>query len=445
MAKTGLSKTEFVREVDALLRLREHVAAALRPAADAILKFANAYRTLHQRIGPNYNRRVELRRRLGLDEYQHQRMMAIAVQSKTLGQFRRALPPAVEPLYELARLSKDAAGEKRLRAAVKRHEVTPTSGIREIRVIRKSARRASAKSASTIAPTTAQPTNFEFVVECDRVPRWTEVEQFQAELTELLTRHGLRPASGGGLKNAKTIKQSIERHWARQDGAEQSAQPTPERARQRADAELESLHSKYLELHDQHWEKVRQRAERAIRQAIRAEYNRRVRALPHLPRRKFPTKDERQQEDLRRIGLAREEVFGGVLDLADAMTIDTAADAASHLDAAHKASSEGADVSILIQVQNVGLDVANVADYVRHAKHTVPESARLQKAREAYERALAAYEQEHGAEVSAETEADDVRLREVISRAPNNRARRVWAKRSNSTFETEPSGENEPT
>jgi hypothetical protein len=71
ISKAGLSKTEFEREINGLLRLREHVAATLRPAVEAILKFANAYRALHQRIGPNYNRRVELRRRLGLDEYQH--------------------------------------------------------------------------------------------------------------------------------------------------------------------------------------------------------------------------------------------------------------------------------------------------------------------------------------------------------------------------------------
>src|SRR5262245_11844654 len=140
MASTSLSKPGFDREVSALLRLREHVAATLRPAVQAILKFANGYRTLHQRIGPDYDRRVELRARLGLEAYQHQRCTAIAAQSTTLTQLSRALPPAVEPLYEIARLAKDAAGEKRLRDAVKRRELTPTSGIREIRGIRQSTR-----------------------------------------------------------------------------------------------------------------------------------------------------------------------------------------------------------------------------------------------------------------------------------------------------------------
>ena len=137
MPSTGLSKIEFEREIAALLRLREQV-ATLRPAVETILKFASAYRTLHQRIGANETRRAALRRRLGLDQHQHQRLMTIGLKSKTLGQFRRALPAAIEPLYELARLTKDTAGENRLREAVERHELTPTSGIRDIRAIRQS-------------------------------------------------------------------------------------------------------------------------------------------------------------------------------------------------------------------------------------------------------------------------------------------------------------------
>ena len=64
---TGLSKTDFDHEVQSLLRLKGQVAATLRPAVEAILRFANAYRDVHQRIGPNYDRRVALRARLGLD------------------------------------------------------------------------------------------------------------------------------------------------------------------------------------------------------------------------------------------------------------------------------------------------------------------------------------------------------------------------------------------
>jgi hypothetical protein len=47
---------------------------------------------------------------------------------------------------------------------------------------------------------------------------------------------------------------------------------------------------------------------------------------------------------------------------------------------------------------------------------SVPESARLRKASEAYERALAAYEQEHAAEISAGAEAANTKLREMVSR-----------------------------
>src|SRR5690349_13235173 len=98
MPSTGPSKSEFEREIAALLRLRENISAPSRPTVEAILTFANAYRTLHQRIGANHNRDVALRRRLGLGDHQHQRLMAIALKSSRLGQFSGALPPAVEPL-----------------------------------------------------------------------------------------------------------------------------------------------------------------------------------------------------------------------------------------------------------------------------------------------------------------------------------------------------------
>ena len=65
MPNESLSKTEFEREVHALTRLQQHVAATLRPAVEAFLKFANAYRDVHRRIGPNYERRAALRARLG--------------------------------------------------------------------------------------------------------------------------------------------------------------------------------------------------------------------------------------------------------------------------------------------------------------------------------------------------------------------------------------------
>jgi hypothetical protein len=155
-------------------------------------------------------------------------MMAIAAQSKTLTEFRRALPPAVEPLYEIARLTKDAAGEKRLRAAVRRHELTPTSGIREIRTIGQSTRRRSTKPRAMSAAENGRAPMLEFVIEADDMLTWDVVEQFKAELTALLAKFNLRFPADGGLKNEAAIARSIEQRSA-QDRADEG--DNEERAR----------------------------------------------------------------------------------------------------------------------------------------------------------------------------------------------------------------------
>jgi hypothetical protein len=139
MPTTSLTKTQFEQELTELTRLKEHVAAVLRPAVEAYLAFAKKYRELHDRV--ERKRRHELRSRLGVDDYQHQRLMAIAEASKTLLGFKRALPPAMESLYEVARIARRDDGVKKLRAAIDAERLTPTAGIREIREIRTGAKR----------------------------------------------------------------------------------------------------------------------------------------------------------------------------------------------------------------------------------------------------------------------------------------------------------------
>ena len=140
MPTTTLTKTQFEQELDRLERLKKRVAEVLRPAVEAYLTFAKQYRALYERA--EGDRRDILKERLGIDDYQHQRLMAIADTSKTLLSIKRALPPAMEPLYEVARIARREGGEKRLRAAIDAERLTPTSGIREIRQIRTGRRRA---------------------------------------------------------------------------------------------------------------------------------------------------------------------------------------------------------------------------------------------------------------------------------------------------------------
>lgn len=209
MPTTSLTKTQFEHELNALARLQEKVVAVLRPAVEAFLNFANEYRKLYTLVGADHERRDALQARLGIDPYQHQRFMAIAECSPTLSTFKRALPPAVEPLYEVARLARDSHGEQRLRTAVKRHELTTTSGIREIRGIRNSLRRKPAK-AVPVAAESRYLTTFDFVFESDAVLRWDEVEDFKNALTPLLAPHKFRFVS---LRNENALQQRIESYW----------------------------------------------------------------------------------------------------------------------------------------------------------------------------------------------------------------------------------------
>lgn len=213
MPTTSLSKTQFERDLDVLARLRENV-VALRPAVEAFLTFANEYSRLYTLVGANHQRRDALQARLGIDAYQHQRFMAIAANAKLLSSVKRALPPAIEPLYEVARLARDSHGEERLRAAVKRHELTPTTGIREIRGIRNSLRPKPATPVPTVSAASQHLTTLDFVFASDAVLRWSDIEAFKADLTALLAKHQLRPVS---FRNEKALRRGIESYWAHKD------------------------------------------------------------------------------------------------------------------------------------------------------------------------------------------------------------------------------------
>lgn len=171
MPTTALTRADFERKLARLERLKKRVAQVLRPAVEAYLDFAREYRALYE--AAERSRRELVKERLGIDDYQHQRLMAIAETSKTLLGFRRALPPAMEPLYEVARIARRDDGEDKLRAAIETDRLTPTSGIREIRLIRTGTRRAKRRRASATNTIT-------LTLECDE----TRLAELLAELLE---------------------------------------------------------------------------------------------------------------------------------------------------------------------------------------------------------------------------------------------------------------------
>jgi hypothetical protein len=262
-ARRNNSADKIRRTLEIGLRPRSPCAvAAPRPRCG----FANAYRQLHQRIGPNYERRVALRARLGLDEYQHQRMMAIAAQSKTLTQFSRALPPAVEPLYELARLTKNAAGEKRLRRAVERKELTPTSGIREIRNIRQSTRPAATKGrASKAAVELRAPSSLEFTIDAEEGLTLEQIDEFKTELVALVEKYGLhlrtrnetpqrrakhQPAADGGVDERARLDRIFSTPVLNRVISEEDFAATPNERRAEYTRELLECYERYKAVWD---------------------------------------------------------------------------------------------------------------------------------------------------------------------------------------------------
>ena len=140
-----------------------------------------------------------------------------------------------------------------MRAAITRHELTPTSGIREIRSIRNATRRRSAKPRTT----TGLP-SLEFVIESDETLQWNAVEQFKMELAELVSKYGLRFGESGGLKNEAAVKEFIKRHRAKRDST----------SRALSAANLDALRAEADKLNAQYTDRAQRRVEQAVRRLI---------------------------------------------------------------------------------------------------------------------------------------------------------------------------------
>ena len=154
MPTTQLSKSDFDTHLNALVRLKTEVADLLRPVAAKYLEFAQQYWQCYTSVKGDPRLVQRLRSTLGISEdHHHQRLRRIAEQSKALLPFKKALPAAVEPLYEVALVSAQQGGTKRLREAVRRRDLTPQSGIREIRAFKKAKRSARKKAIGSVPET----------------------------------------------------------------------------------------------------------------------------------------------------------------------------------------------------------------------------------------------------------------------------------------------------
>jgi tRNA1(Val) A37 N6-methylase TrmN6 len=150
------------------------------------------------------------------------------------------------------------------------------------------------------------------------------------------------------------------------------------------------------ELQAQHAERVRRRAEKALRGVIHREYLRLLgRALASLKGTPLPNPSARMRAAHRRVGLMPDEVYGGVLDLDAAMCISNAADAERWLTASCEARADGAvpdsgaELSIFTALDALHIGASTIAAKVLEADTSVRKSARLRMAEEAAERVSA--------------------------------------------------------
>jgi hypothetical protein len=159
---------------------------------------------------------------------------------------------------------------------------------------------------------------------------------------------------------------------------------------------------------------------------IHAEYDRRTKLeYPALHARSFPNIGKRTREAQKRIGIIPDEVYRGVLDVGDMLSINNTTDVIRCTEAAEKAPVDGADPSILIQARNVNIGEDDIVRCIRDARDNVKESARLQRAADMVGRAATAYQQEHAAEINANIESDFARQREMAHSSRMNRRRRL--------------------
>jgi hypothetical protein len=166
---------------------------------------------------------------LNLDAWQATRWRTIAAQSRPLKSIQRCLPPAFEPIYEVARTLK--RNEKRVLKAVEDETLTPSSTMREIRDIGKhragsrTTRHEWSPKSSRINVGSLKSIGMTFLFPLDTVPRWDDIEELREQVGKVLAKYKARyaglasVAKAGPSPDDDTVQQRLETYWALKDEA----------------------------------------------------------------------------------------------------------------------------------------------------------------------------------------------------------------------------------
>jgi hypothetical protein len=218
-----LHPTEFPKRLKLLKELQAAASNNYQLAAESILAYATEYTTLYEAVRAIAQRNVRkpLLRRLNETLHPEEKQAnAIATRLRTIAsednikrlkssRFVRALPPALEPMYEVARALDNPTEERRVLKAIHDGKLTPESTLRAIRQIRDgSSRKQVALKAKKQG--SLRTLIMEFVSE--DVPTWDAVEALRTDLTAACAKHQFAIQ---GLRQERRLRADIQQFWQR--------------------------------------------------------------------------------------------------------------------------------------------------------------------------------------------------------------------------------------
>jgi hypothetical protein len=223
---TPLNPTEFPRRLKELRELQASAANAYRVAAESILAYATEYKRLYEAVRAiaEGDVRKPLLRRLNETLHPEEKQAnAVATRLRTIAntenikrlrsnRFLKALPPALEPMYEVARALDNPTEERRVVKAISDGTLTQASTVRAIRQIK--AGSSSPHNRSTNAHDSLRTLTVEFVSESVRT--WDAIECFRDELTAASARHQFAIRV---VRQEARLKADLQRFWQRKRGA----------------------------------------------------------------------------------------------------------------------------------------------------------------------------------------------------------------------------------
>lgn len=276
------------------------------------------------------------------DEDKQQTYRTIGEQAPVFLSKLKSFPESQESLKTLAR-----AGEKKILTLIEKGKVTSQSSVAEVRAeVRKLLNGDTDDSRETTGIALDPLQHVNIVVGRSEPLKWSDVESFKTDLTELLKKHKLT-LHVDGFKN-------LHQH-------------------------ISKTAEKYETAAAAHWDKILTRSEKAIARLIHQEYQKRVKAqYPKLKGRKFTDAAARRRAAEKLTGFNRDEVCGGVLSSDELLRIDENQDVTPD-------TSDGTH-AILAGAAMLGISPKAIAKSVRDARNSVKESERLKTLQKDYER-----------------------------------------------------------